>query len=133
MIFGDSTLGRSEMRWSRQIQASSVLAESFLSNCCVECVETLPSIVEKSVISQIYDTYISSNLQLNRSTRLHSTSAHFSHGHRLVDEGWSASTDVEIMFLETLWQTVTFDCTRGWPVSATYHLLGSLESIMSFP
>ncbi|CAP74120.1 hypothetical protein PCH_Pc28g00010, partial [Penicillium rubens Wisconsin 54-1255] len=56
----------------------------FLSKLCVECGEPLSSTVEKKATPQKYGSYISSNLQLNRSTRLHSTCPHFNHGYHFL-------------------------------------------------
>ncbi|CAG8892956.1 unnamed protein product [Penicillium nalgiovense] len=56
----------------------------FLSKLCVGCGEPLSSAVEKKATPQKYGSYISSNLQLNRSTRLHSTCPHFNHGYHFL-------------------------------------------------
>ncbi|CAG8905372.1 unnamed protein product [Penicillium nalgiovense] len=56
----------------------------FLSKLCVECGEPLSSTVEKKATPQKYGSYISSNLQLNRSTRLHCTCPRLNHGHRFL-------------------------------------------------
>ena len=56
----------------------------FLSKLCVEYGEPLSSTVEKKATPQKYGSYISSNLQLNRSMRLHSTCPHFNHGYHFL-------------------------------------------------
>ncbi|CAG8907176.1 unnamed protein product [Penicillium nalgiovense] len=56
----------------------------FLPKLRVECGEPLSSTVEKKATPQKYGSYISSNLQLNRSTRLHSTCPHFNHGYHFL-------------------------------------------------
>jgi len=57
---------------------------------CVECGEPLLSTVEKTVIPQDYDSQVTLNLQLNRSTRWQTTLLVLitvtSHGHRLFHE-----------------------------------------------
>ena len=58
--------------------------DSFLSKSYVEPGEPLSSPVEQKVMPQKYGSYISSNLQLNRSTRLHSTCPHFNHGYHFL-------------------------------------------------
>ncbi|CAG8144620.1 unnamed protein product, partial [Penicillium nalgiovense] len=63
---------------------SSLDLAYFLSKLCVECGEPLSSTVEKKATPQTYGSYISSNLQLNRSTRLHSTCPHFNHGYHFL-------------------------------------------------
>jgi hypothetical protein len=72
-----------ETLWSTESSLDLV----FLSKLCVECGEPLSSTVEKKVMPRKQDPYLSPNLQLNRSTRLHSIYPRFNHGHRLFHEG----------------------------------------------
>jgi hypothetical protein len=56
----------------------------FILKLCVECGEPLSSTVEKNATPQKYGSYISSNLQLNRSTRLHCTCPRLNHGYHFL-------------------------------------------------